>query len=57
MMRVQRVRIGNVVSICCFLDGTCRDEVREEVVGWAGESRDGNGGVGRGLEGKDDNEG
>ena len=26
-------------------------------VGWAGESRDGNGGVRRGLEGRDNNDG
>ena len=30
---IQLVRIGNVVSSCCFLDGTCREEVREEVDG------------------------
>ena len=32
-MWVQLVRIGNVVSSCCFFDGTCREEVREEVDG------------------------
>ena len=32
-MWVQLVRIGNVVASCCFLDGTCREEVREEVDG------------------------
>ena len=32
-MWVQLVCIGNVVASCCFLDGTGREEVREEVDG------------------------
>ena len=32
-MWVQLVCIGNVVASCCFLDGTCREEVRKEVDG------------------------
>ena len=32
-MRVQLVCICDVVSGCCFLDGTGREEVREEVDG------------------------